>query len=131
MARHHRQDPTGLWRHKLIIKPKADGNFDADFLLEMAYQEGWDPATYINEVYNALHRHPTYSDQEHGRKCRCVWLSTPPENGIGCHLDIVPFITLPDGRRVIVNRATTTSGSQPSGPRIPRVSPSGSGVATS
>lgn len=96
--------PQGSWPHKLIIKPKTDGDFDADFLLEMAHQDGWDPATYPNEVYNALHRHSTYSKQEHGRKCRCVWLKYAPENGVGCHLDIVPFITLPDGRRVIVHR---------------------------
>jgi hypothetical protein len=96
--------PQGSWPHRLIIKPKPDGEFDADFLLEMSHQDGWEPAKYINEVYNALHRHATYSKQEHGRKCRCVWLKYAPENGVGCHLDIVPFITLPDGRRVIVNR---------------------------
>ncbi|MCC6226429.1 MAG: nucleotidyltransferase [Microthrixaceae bacterium] len=96
--------PQGSWPHRLIIKPKPDGEFDADFLLEMSHQDGWEPARYINEVYNALHRHATYSKQEHGRKCRCVWLKYAPEYGVGCHLDIVPFITLPDGRRVIVNR---------------------------
>jgi len=98
------KSPQGSWPHKLIIKPKPDGEFDADFLLEMAYQEGWEPVRYVNQVYNALHRHPTYSKQNHGRKCRCVWLQYAPENGVGCHLDIVPFVTLPDGRRVIVNR---------------------------
>lgn len=96
--------PQGSWPHKLIIKPNPDGDFDADFLLEMTYRDDWVPATYVNEVYNALHRHSTYSKQDHGRKCRCVWLRYASENGIGCHLDIVPFITLPDGRRVIVNR---------------------------
>ncbi len=96
--------PQGSWPHKLIIKPKPDGDFDADFLLEMTHQNDWEPAAYINEVYDALHRHSTYSKQEHGRKCRCVWLKYAPENGVGCHLDIVPFITLPGGRRVIVNR---------------------------
>ena len=96
--------PQGSWPHQLIIKPKPDGDFDADFMLEMTYQPDWQPTRYIDEVYKALHRHPTYQSQEHGRKCRCVWLEYAPENSIGCHLDIVPFITLPDGRRVIVNR---------------------------
>jgi len=96
--------PQGSWPHRLIIKPKPDGEFDADFLLEMAHEDGWEPAKYINEVYSALHRHATYSKRDHGRKCRCTWLKYAPENGVGCHLDIVPFITLPDGRRVIVNR---------------------------
>ena len=96
--------PQGSWPHQLIIKPKPNGAFDADFMLEMTYQPGWEPARYIEEVYKALDRHSTYKLQMHGRKCRCVWLEYAPENGIGCHLDIVPFITLPDGRRVIVNR---------------------------
>lgn len=95
--------PQGSWPHKLIIKPQVDHEFDADFLLEMRHQDGWDPKQYRNEVYNALHRHPRHSKQDHGRKCRCVWLRYAPENGVGCHLDIVPFVTLPDGRRVIVN----------------------------
>jgi len=96
--------PQGSWPHQLIIKPKPDGQFDADFLLEMTYQADWEPTRYIDEVYKALDRHSTYKLQKHGRKCRCIWLEYAPENGVGCHLDIVPFITLPDGRRVIVNR---------------------------
>jgi hypothetical protein len=96
--------PQGSWAHQLIIKPRPDGNFDADFMLEMTEVEGWEPKTYINEVYNALHRHTTYSKQAHGRKCRCVYLEYAPVNGIGCHLDIVPFVVLGDGRCVIVNR---------------------------
>ena len=67
-------------------------------------QSRWEPKDYLNAVYNALSRHPTYSKQKHGRKCRCVWLEYAPENGVGCHLDIVPLITLADRRRVIVNR---------------------------
>jgi hypothetical protein len=96
--------PQGSWPHKLIIKPKPDGDFDADFLLEMKRVEGWEPKRYIDEVYNALHRNTTYTKQDHGRKCRCTYLEYAPENGIGCHLDIVPFITLESGSRVIVNR---------------------------
>ena len=102
------KSPQGSWPHQLIIKPKPDGEFDADFMLEMAHQEGWKPVRYIDEVYWALDRHSTYTLQGHGRKCRCVWLRYAPENGVGCHLDIVPFITLADGRRVIVNRDNNT-----------------------
>jgi hypothetical protein len=94
----------GSWKHRLIIKPRMGGDFDADVLLEMTYQKGLEPARYIDETYNAVHRHPTYSKQGHGRKCRCVFLTYAPKDGVGCHLDIVPFVTLPDGRRVIVNR---------------------------
>ncbi|MDH5615180.1 MAG: nucleotidyltransferase [Acidimicrobiia bacterium] len=94
----------GSWAHRLIIKPRPDGEYDADFMLEIDEVDGWEPQTYIDEVYNALHRHSTYKKQKHGRKCRCVYLDYAPVNGVGCHLDIVPFVTLGDGRRVIVNR---------------------------
>lgn len=96
--------PQGSWPHRLIIKPKSGGEFDADFLLEMNEQAGWEPKRYPNEVYNALDRHSTYCKQVHGRKCRCVYLKYADDNGVACHLDIVPFIALTDGRRVIVNR---------------------------
>ena len=98
----------GSWAQLTIVRPKPDGEFDADFLLLMDEQPGWGPKDYLNAVYNALGRHPTYSKQNHGRKCRCVWLEYAPENGVGCHLDIVPLITLANGRRVIVNRDNNT-----------------------
>lgn len=94
----------GSWAHRLIIRPQPGGNYDADFFLEFDEVDDWEPKTYTNETYGALHRHSTYGKQEHGRKCRCVYLRYAPSNGIGCHLDIVPFVTLKDGRRVIVNR---------------------------
>lgn len=96
--------PQGSWPHRLIIKPRPDGEFDTDFLLEMEHVAQWKPAQYIDAVYYALRRNSVYSKQDFGRKCRCVFLKYAPLNGIGCHLDIVPFVTLPDGRRVIVNR---------------------------
>ncbi|WP_420444067.1 SMODS domain-containing nucleotidyltransferase [Candidatus Poriferisodalis sp.] len=98
----------GSWAQRTIIRPKSGDEFDADFLLLMDEQAVWEPRSYLNEVYNALGRHPTYSKQEHGRKCRCVWLKYAPENGVGCHLDIVPLVTLAGGRRVIVNRDNNT-----------------------
>ena len=96
--------PQGSWAHRLIIKPKPGDEFDADFLLEMDEVDGWEPKQYINEVYNALNRSSVYSKQVEQRKTRCVSLKYAPKDGIGCHLDIVPFVTLRDGRRVIVNR---------------------------
>ena len=98
----------GSWAQLTIVRPKSGGEFDADFLLLMKEQAGWEPKDYLNAVYNALHRHSTYSKQKHGRKCRCVWLEYAPENGVGCHLDIVPLVTLANGRRVIVNRDDNT-----------------------
>jgi hypothetical protein len=58
------------------------------------------PETYIDEVYAALHRHSTYGNMPHSRKCRCVRLVYA--NSI--HVDIVPHLNLAEGREVIVNR---------------------------
>lgn len=98
----------GSWAHRLIIRPRSGGDFDADFFLHFPEQDGWEPKQYPDEIYNALHRDSIYSKQAHGRKCRCVWLKYAPENGIGCHLDIVPFVALKSQRNVIVNRDDNT-----------------------
>ncbi|MCY4101824.1 MAG: nucleotidyltransferase [bacterium] len=94
----------GSWAQRTTIRPKPGGEFDADIFLLMNAKTGWEPKHYLYAVYSALSRNPTYAKQNHGRKCRCVWLEYAPDNGVGCHLDIVPLITLPDGRRAIVNR---------------------------
>jgi hypothetical protein len=100
----------GSWPHRTIIRPKPGGEFDADFLLRMDVNDDWDgnPTAYIDAVYYALGRHNTYKDMPHGRRTRCVYLEYSPINDIGCHLDIVPYLYLPDGRKVIVNRTTNT-----------------------
>lgn len=94
--------PQGSWAHKTIINPVGDNEFDADFMLDMSENTDWsdDPKKYIEEVYAALHRHSTYGNMPHSRKCRCVRLVYANS----MHLDIVPHLNLADGREVIVNR---------------------------
>lgn len=94
--------PQGSWAHKTIIDPVGDHEFDADFMLDMSENPDWvdSPKTYIEEVYAALHRHGTYGDMPHSRKCRCVRLVYANS----MHVDIVPHLNLADGREVIVNR---------------------------
>lgn len=94
--------PQGSWAHRTIINPVGNNEFDADFMLDMSENPSWsdDPKKYIEEVYSALHRHSTYSNMPHSRKCRCVRLVY--SNSM--HLDIVPHLNLADGREVIVNR---------------------------
>lgn len=97
--------PQGSWAHRTIIKPKAGGEFDADFLLLLEVNEAWDgnPSAYPSAVYKALKDHPTYGTMPRGRKARCVYLEYAATAGdVGCHLDIVPYLI--DGRHVIVNR---------------------------
>lgn len=94
--------PQGSWAHKTIINPVGSNEFDADFMLDMSENPDWadDPKKYIEEVYAALHRHSTYGNMPHSRKCRCVRLVYANS----MHLDIVPHLNLADGREVIVNR---------------------------
>ena len=102
----------GSWAQLTIVRPKPGGEFDADFLLLMNAQKGREPKHYLNAVYNALSNHPTYTKQEYGRKCRCVWLEYAPENGVGCHLDIVPLITLTHGSASSSTRAPSGTPSE-------------------
>jgi len=94
--------PQGSWAHRTIIDPVGSNEFDADFLLLLAENPDWStsPKTYIDKTYAALHRHGTYSAMPHSRKCRCVRLVYANS----CHVDIVPYLNLADGRQVIVNR---------------------------
>lgn len=94
--------PQGSWAHKTIIDPVGSNEFDADFMLDMSENPDWadNPKKYIEEVYAALHRHSTYANMPHSRKCRCVRLVYANS----MHLDIVPHLNLADGREVIVNR---------------------------
>lgn len=93
------KSPQGSWAHRTIINPVGDKEFDADFMLVMDEVEGWEPADYIDQVYKAIHRHSTYKDMPHTRKCRCVRLVYANS----CHVDIVPTIHLLSGQH-IVNR---------------------------
>lgn len=94
--------PQGSWAHRTIINPVGDNEFDADFLLRLDENPAWSasPKTYIDKVYAALDRHSVYGGMPHSRKCRCVRLVYANS----CHIDIVPYLVLGDGRKVIVNR---------------------------
>ena len=94
--------PQGSWAHRTIINPVGSNEFDADFMLNMSENPDWadDPKQYIEAVYAALHRHSTYGNMPHSRKCRCVRLVYANS----MHLDIVPHLNLADGREVIVSR---------------------------
>jgi hypothetical protein len=93
--------PQGSWAHRTIINPVGDNEFDADFMLLLEENPDWSasPKTYREEVYAALHRHSIYGDMPHSRKCRCVRLTYTNS----CHVDIVPYLKLSNGRQVIVH----------------------------
>lgn len=95
-------DPQGSWAHETIIKPPDDVEFDADFLLLMDELADWSPKRYLTEVHTALARNGTYKDMVKPPKDRCVRVVYAGDY----HVDIVPFVTLSDGRQVIVNGST-------------------------
>jgi hypothetical protein len=90
--------PQGSWAHRTIIKPMDDREFDADFLLLVDEQPGWTPADYLEQLYDAFGRHPTYKAMRI-RKTRCVRIVYAND----CHVDVVIYLKLADGREVIVN----------------------------
>lgn len=113
----------GSWPHRTIIRPKSGGEFDADFLLKLEWVDAWaeSPRAYADAVYAALGRHSVYSKMNTGRRARSVYVNYAPVNGIGCHLDIVPFIEHPVFGTVIVNKdAKEDEGESPWEPTSPQ-----------
>lgn len=92
----------GSWAQETIIKPAKGREFDADFLLRLDENAEWSqsPGRYIDQVYYALDRHSTYKEMPHHRKCRCIRVVYADF----CHVDIVPYLILKGGRKVIVNK---------------------------
>ncbi|WP_319446901.1 MULTISPECIES: SMODS domain-containing nucleotidyltransferase [unclassified Mycobacterium] len=92
--------PQGSWAHRTIINPVSDyDQFDADILLHLEQNPDWndDPKRYLQQVRSVFKRSSTYKDKL-VRKNRCVRISYAND----CHVDVVPAITLDDGRQVIV-----------------------------
>jgi hypothetical protein len=95
--------PQGSWAHRTIIRPAADVEFDADFLVQLSEETAWslDPKQYSNAVKSALNSHGVYSVMS-STKNRCIRVSYVND----CHIDVVPYVILSSGREVIINRAT-------------------------
>ncbi|WP_149359322.1 SMODS domain-containing nucleotidyltransferase [Lolliginicoccus suaedae] len=93
--------PQGSWAHHTIINPVGEfDEFDADFLLHVEENLDWsdDPGQYLREVRAAFKRTATYKDKVR-KKNRCIRIGYANES----HVDVVPNLTLADGRQVIVN----------------------------
>jgi hypothetical protein len=92
--------PQGSWAHQTIINPVTDyDEFDADILLHLENNPDWnsDPKIYLQQVRAAFKRNSRYKDKLE-RKNRCVRIRYAND----CHVDVVPAITLDDGRQVII-----------------------------
>lgn len=97
--------PQGSWAHETIIKPGDGLEFDADFLVQIAEDVDWNlnPKKYAKAVWDCLSQHSTYGSMT-TRKNRCVRVTYAESTR--CHVDVIPYVVLADGREVIVNRTT-------------------------
>lgn len=95
--------PQGSWAHRTIIGPKPGEEFDADFLVQIEENAHWNanPSAYADAVWNALSASSTYKEMSK-RKNRCIRVTYAND----CHVDVVPYVVLANGREVIINRTT-------------------------
>jgi hypothetical protein len=87
--------PQGSYAQKTIIKPKVGSDFDADVLLHMEEQDGWEAKDYIAKLYGAFRASATYRDMV-GRRTRCVTVQYAND----FHVDIVPWVERLNGTYV-------------------------------
>ena len=92
----------GSYALRTIIEPVKDGQeYDADILLFMDYDSSKNPKDYIDELRDCLRRSKVY-DEKATRKTRCVMLDYAGD----FHLDIVPCVEKPDGKKYVCNYQT-------------------------
>ena len=80
--------PQGSWQHRTIIKPHAKKEFDADLALFLDPLDEWNPADYVEQLYQAFRSHGTYCAIV-SRKSRCVTVDYSGD----FHLDIAPIVS--------------------------------------
>jgi hypothetical protein len=88
----------GSYAQRTIIKPRVHRDFDADVLLELVEQPGWEPCQYIAKLYSAFRSSPTYKPMV-DRKTRCVTVDYAND----FHIDVVPYVERA-GTHYITNR---------------------------
>ncbi|WP_413472130.1 SMODS domain-containing nucleotidyltransferase [Shewanella baltica] len=77
----------GSYGHRTIIKPLSGNEFDADVIIFLKEQEGWEAKDYINNIKAALQQSSTYKDMlKSGNRCVCINYSGD------FHIDIVPCV---------------------------------------
>lgn len=92
--------PQGSWAHRTIIKPRDKKEFDADILLKLTEQPEWadSPRKYVLETLAAFNRSSLYGDKTE-KHTRCVRIIYADD----CHVDVVPYVILGDGRQAIID----------------------------
>lgn len=92
----------GSYALRTMIKPvREHQEYDADILLFMEHQQGWQARDYINALSNCLGKSGVYADKAR-RKTRCVMIDYAGD----FHLDVVPCLAGNDGNLYICNHKT-------------------------
>jgi hypothetical protein len=91
--------PQGSFAHRTIIKPVGRKEFDADILLHISEQAHWEPADYVENLYQAFRDSGTYKAMVR-RRTRCVLVNYADD----FHVDVVPYLVRDDGHW-ITNRS--------------------------
>lgn len=100
----------GSWAHRTIIRPQRGREFDADFLLEIEEQEGWEPKEYISKVRSVLNGNASYTGKV-SSKTRCVRVNYAGD----CHVDVVPYVIRSNGGQIINRAENDFEPSNPTG----------------
>jgi hypothetical protein len=104
--------PQGSWAHRTIIRPLTGHEFDADILLKINERPEWadDKKKYVTETLAAFECSAYAGKTEKHTRCvRIIYVDD-------CHVDVVPYVELEDGREVIVDtRANEFESSNPKG----------------
>src|SRR5687768_2752724 len=62
--------PQGSFAHKTIIRPFTGNDLDADVLVPMVEQDGWEPKHYTQALYKVLESSARYRDKAVlGKRC--------------------------------------------------------------
>jgi hypothetical protein len=91
----------GSYAHRTIIKPVNGKEFDADVLLHIDAQPGWEPQDYVNNLCAAFKGNGTYKAIARPKK-RCVTIDYHDD----FHIDVVPYFEVAGGNHYITNRET-------------------------
>ena len=104
--------PQGSWAHRTIIRPVGNREFDADILLKITERPEWadDKKKYVTETLAAFDRSAYAGKTE--KHTRCIRIIYADD----CHVDVVPYVELDDGREVIIDtKANEFESSNPQG----------------
>ncbi len=91
----------GSYAHRTIIKPVQGKEFDADVLLHVEPQAGWQPEDYVNNLCSSFKGSGTYKAIARPKK-RCVTIDYHDD----FHVDVVPYFEVAGGNHYITNRET-------------------------